>query len=87
MYKRFKIKRLNIIVVFRHKWDETDSLNWSEFRNYELGLFFRKDKIVGNKGFKNPKNWNNNLVGSYMFGIKLLICKMWIAIDYNGTHL
>lgn len=86
MYKRFKIGKLNTIVVFRYKWDDPDSL-WTEFRDYELGLFFRRDKIVGRKDFVNPKNWKNNLVYSYMFGIKLLICKAWITVDYNGTHL
>lgn len=89
MVKRINILGLNVVFVFRHKWDRGTKKNKinSEFKDYRIGFWFRKSKIVGRKHFSNPKKWKNNSVNSFMLGINLLICKVWVELDFNGKHL
>lgn len=90
MAKRFKIGGLNISLVFRHRFekDERGKKNWDRtFTRWELGLWFRKTKMVGVKDFTQPKKWGDNLVGSYMLGLDMLIFKTWVSWDYKGMHL
>ena len=84
MTKTFKVLNCNITFVFRHKWENYQHKYLNEFKDYELGVWFRKAKIVSNKDFNQPKNWSKNVVGNYMFGIRLLVCKMWVSFNING---
>jgi hypothetical protein len=87
-----KIGRLNLTFVFRHRFETPDEVIGkfryrSEFRKWELGLWFRHTKMVGVKEFRNPKKWPNYLVDSYMIGINLLLCKAWVDWNIGGMEL
>jgi hypothetical protein len=84
---KLKIGRININFVFRHKWDNKDEIYNIEFRDYRIGLWFKKSRIVGSKNFNKPKEWDNNLVNNYMIGIDLIICKMWVSFNRGGCLL
>ena len=85
---RIKIGKLNVMFIFRHKWEKRDNTHKdyqtiSMYREWELGIWFRPSKMLGVKGFTNSKH---HLVNMYMLGINLLVCKAWIAWDINGLH-
>jgi len=86
MVKQIKIGNLNLNFVFRHKWDEKSKKSFTDFKNYEIGLWYRKSKMISTKNFQDPKKWGDNVVGNHTIGINLLVCKSWVAIDYNGKH-
>lgn len=89
MIATFNIKKLNFCFVFRHKWDiENKKLRMlGDFRDYRIGVWFKKSRIVGSNDFKTPSEWKNNLVNSYIIGINLLVCKAWISVDCGGKHI
>jgi hypothetical protein len=85
MIKKIKIGHLVIKGVFRHQWEKTESriINRTEWRNKELGIFYRKVMCVGIE-----KKFNkSNLRPSYMFGINLIWCRMWIELNFKILEL
>lgn len=87
MIKKIKIGAVNLKFVLRHKWDKSSREEYYyAFREYNLGVWFKKNKIVSNKNFKNPNEWSNNLVNDYMFGIDLLVVKFWFEFNINGKE-
>lgn len=88
MVRRLKIGKIKFTFVFRHKWDNQDEIKYnSEFRDYRIGVWFKKSKIVGSKNFNKPKEWGDNLVNDYMIGVNLIICKMWVSFNRCGMSL
>lgn len=86
MLKNLKITDINFVFVFRHKWDNKDKKRYNQaFSEYRLGFLFKKDLIVGKKDFNNPKEWGKNLVNNYVFGIELIICKIYIKFNKGGA--
>jgi hypothetical protein len=86
MVKSFSLYNINISLVFRHKWDKrSKDLDDRTFKGkWNLGLFFRRSKIVGKKDFSNPKKWSSNLVNDYMIGFNLLVISGWIEFNKGG---
>jgi hypothetical protein len=83
---RLKIKKLNIMFIFRHRWERKDDpykdfQTVSMFREWKLGFWFKPSKMLGVKGF------TMHLVNMYMLGIDLLVCRAWVEWDVNGLHL
>ena len=78
-------KKLNIHFGFRHRF-EKNSRKYRSFNRWELGVWFKKSKIVSSFKFEEPKEWKNNLVNSYSFGFELLLCRIWISWDFGGKH-
>jgi hypothetical protein len=87
MIKRLKIGRAKLTFVFKHMWQNDNKKYNFDFRDYRFGFWFRVDKIVGSNNFNKPKEWSNNLVNSYMFGIDLIVYKFWISFDRGGMYL
>lgn len=87
--KEVKILGYDFEFVFRHRYEKDDEgkrllrsfTMWSE---WELGFFFKSNKVVGKRNFSKPKEWKNNLVNSYMLGINLLWGKAWFTVS-KGT--
>lgn len=82
MYKEIKYKDVRVTFGFRHRWDEKAKSRESynrEFKNNELGVWFRRSKIVNKKFFKDFKNWGSNTVSDYTFGVKLIVCHFWVG--------
>lgn len=78
---QLKIGRTKITFVFRHRFERYDNnvetfRSKMEWRGWEIGLWYRPSKIVGDKNF--------NLVKSYMIGINLLIFKAWVEFNRGG---
>lgn len=76
----------NFTFVLRHRYekkkDEKDV--WDtlmEWREWELGFWFRRFRVVGSKNFHNPNKWKNNLVYEYMFGVNFLWGKAWFTVQ------
>jgi hypothetical protein len=89
MYISKQIGKLNISFVFHHRFEKKDDyiFHSTNFRDWKISIWFKKDKIVGRKNFKNPKDWDKHLVNNYMIGIDLLIIKFWISFDYGGMYI
>lgn len=91
--KHLVIGRTRFTFVIRHRWekfeDKTEKImnDISMWRKWELGFWFKRSQIVGSKNFKNPNEWKNNLVYEYMFGINLVITKLWFTFVRNGMHI
>lgn len=78
--------------VFRHRFEKArseaeDFDNHFQWHDWKLGLWFKRNKVVGIKNFYKPDQWRKNLANQYMFGINLLICKAWLAICRNGMNI
>jgi hypothetical protein len=79
--------------VFRHRFeghgdDTVDKFRANmAWRSWELGLWYKRTKIVGQNDFKTPKKWKHNMVRSHMFGINLLICKAWVEYNKGGMNI
>lgn len=87
MVKKARIGNLNVSFTFAYRYSKgRERTKWTIFREWKLGLRFRKDKIVGQKGFSTPSKWKNNLVPNYTFGVDLLIFSIWIDINVGGKR-
>ena len=86
--KKVKILGYDFVFVFRHRYEKEDDdtliNSFTMWREWELGFFFKRNKMVGERKFSKPKEWHNNLVNSYMFGTNLLWCKTWFSVS-KGT--
>ncbi len=88
---RVNIGKIQFTFVFRHRFEKEDDntlLNkitmWGEWK---LGIFFKRQQIVGRKNFHKPKEWDKNLVYEYMFGVNLLWCKAWFTVEKGGMSI
>lgn len=88
MVKHIKIGKLSIVAVFRYRWgkDEQKIDKFLMWREWRLGVWFKKTKSVGEKDFSDPSKWKNNLRGSYYFGADLLVIKAWLKISYGVKY-
>lgn len=91
--KKLKLFGYDFTWVVRHRW-EKDANN--VFGNYEahkikrgpsLGIWFKKNRAVGKKNFKDPKKWESNLVNSYMLGADLIVAKTWLNFSKGAMKL
>ena len=87
MTKELNIGKLNIILVFKHKWGKEQQRIYSEFNTKQLGLFWRKDMVVGRRKKGKAMFDSDNLVPSYLFGINLIVCKFWLNLDINSLNI
>ena len=87
MTKELNIGKLNIILVFKHKWEKEQQRIYSEFNTKQLGLFWRKDMVVGRRKKGKARFDSDNLVPSYLFGINLIVCKFWLNLDINSLNI
>lgn len=87
MTKELNIGKLNIIFVFKHKWEKEQQRIYSEFNTKQLGLFWRKDMVVGRRKKGKAMFDSDNLVPSYLFGINLVVCKFWLNLDINSLNI
>ena len=89
MVGHLKIGKLEFTFVFRHKFEkDLDALDkitmWKE---YKLGLWYKRYQIVGRKNFKDVSEWKNNHVYQYMVGINLIVCNAWFTVCKGGMSL
>jgi len=79
----------DFVFAFRHRFEKDDDIleRLTSWREWELGIKFKRYKIVGKKNFNNPKGWKNELIYEYRFGIDLLICKTWFTVQKGGMIL
>jgi hypothetical protein len=73
--------------VFKHKWEKEQQRIYSEFNTKQLGLFWRKDMVVGRRKKGKAMFDSDNLVPSYLFGINLIVCKFWLNLDINSLNI
>jgi len=88
--KKFNIKNTRITLVWKYRYSKNqdeDVSNFLDWRDWRISLWFRKNKMVGKKNFKDPNEWKTNLVNDYMLGFDLLIFKGWINWSTGGMHL
>lgn len=85
MIKKLKIKGFNIKFVLRHRFELITPFDRT-FTRWELGLWFRKSRIVSTIEFTKPNKWGDNLVNSYMIGVELLILRAWVEVNRNGME-
>ena len=86
MTQKLKFGNMNLLFVFRHKWDFKNKIRHYELKNqYRLGLWVKKDKIISRKNIKTPKKWASGLINDYTIGVDLILC--WISLSFNfGGH-
>lgn len=93
MNKHLKLGEFEFEFVFRHKYEKfyeefeelyNKTVRW---KDYKLGLFFKRSKIVGRRNFNKTSEWKNNMVNEYMIGINLLICEAWFTVNKGGMRI
>jgi hypothetical protein len=96
MTKEIRFLNIRALFVLRHRWEKDRDITnyevWNMRRRYKLGLWFKKSRVVGpvRKG-KNTKETakntfnESNLVNSYMIGLELIVCKMWMTLQFKPT--
>ena len=87
MIGKIKIGHLRITCVLRHQWENGEYESFRMRKNRELGIFFRKDRMVGTMKKGRSMFDKDNLSPSYMFGLNLIWAKTWITIDWKVLHL
>jgi len=85
MVRSFRIRSCNITTVLRHRFEKSKRID-RVFSKWEVGLWFKRDKIVGRKDFNHTKEWGNNLVNAYEIGINLILVKAWVCWSFNGMY-
>jgi hypothetical protein len=88
--KSFYIGRLRITLVGKYRYykKEKSPLDlFMDWREWELGIWFKKNLAVGKKDFKHPEKWKDNFVNDYMLGINLLIIKGWINWNVGAMQI
>jgi hypothetical protein len=86
MIKKIKAGDFTMISVFKHRFEKKNYMR-SDFRDWSLGVWFKRSMIVGKKSFSDPKKWKDGMAHSYTVGMNLLVCKFWISWDFGGMHL
>lgn len=78
-----------MVGVIRHRWEKRERPldNYTMWRDWRVGFWFKKSKAVGSKNFKNPSKWGENLRNTYMIGLDFLFVKMWVDVSYGVMHL
>lgn len=88
---RFKIRRTKIVLVGKYRYskkEKEDHLSkFTTWNSWKIGLWFRRNKIMGVKNFKDPRKWGQNLVNDYMLGFDFLIVTGWINWNTSGMSL
>ena len=85
MVKKITLGTCHLTLVFRHRW-EKEKYSYRTFRRWELGLWFKKTKMVGIHNVQHPATWSQHLVNSYMLGVEFLIGRAWVSWDWGGMH-
>lgn len=89
--KEVKILGYDFVFVFRHRYEKDDENklldNHTMWREWELGFFFKRNKVVGKRNFSSPKKWHDNLVKEYMLGVNLLWCKAWFTVSKGSMNI
>jgi hypothetical protein len=84
MVSKIKILGFNLEFCFRYKNDKLDKNKLiSEFKTYNIGFWFRKERIVDMRYKQKGKKFGELMINHYMFGCDLLLCKLWFTIDYR----
>jgi len=82
--KRFNIGNREITFVGKYRYSKNNDTysNLTEWREWELGFWFKRNKVIGAKSLYDPRTWKdkNNLVNQYMIGINLFIFKAWFTV-------
>lgn len=84
MIKKIKTKYFDITLVLRHRWEKTLRVKYIHFREYQIRLWYRKDKCVAEKGFKKPTTWHKNLIDQHVIGVEILVFRAWVTINRKG---
>lgn len=86
MTSKLRTKWFKLSLVFRHRWGEYSYESFKMKRNYELGVWLKTYKAVGNTKCTLKFIFSDkNSVKGYIFGVNLIFCKIWI--DISGPTL
>lgn len=87
--RTFSIGKTKITLVGKYRYSKKVKLmdKFTDWRDWRISIWFKRSEIVGKKNFKDPNEWGNNLVNSYMLGIDFLIIKGWIEWHTGGMVL
>lgn len=91
MILKTNIKGLKINFILRHKFEKKEGSNHllrrTLWHTWSIGLWFKRNKVMGVKKTGKEIFDDDNFVNNYMFGIDFLIIKFWICITKNGLDL
>lgn len=88
MVKKITIFGWELKFVFRHRWEGSDSIDKYEWNTWSLGLWYKKYRVI-----KKPNHaqaillQRAKLVNQHMFGINLLVCKLWFTICHRPFNI
>jgi hypothetical protein len=100
MIARTKIGSFRATWVLRHRWEPgaTDGVLSSNYEAYKLrttlrlGIWAKRSKVVGpTKRGKDGKMVasetfsTNNTVNTYMVGLELIVCRVWVDFTFRPT--
>jgi hypothetical protein len=86
MIAKFKIGRLNLQLVLRHRWEDNGLISLLDFKTQRLGLWLRRDLVIGVRKRGRAAFDQDNLVSSWSLGLDLIVGRVWIGWDLGARH-
>lgn len=88
MVKHLTIKNWNISFVFRHKFEKDRGCKQRKCmkKEYSLGVYYRRHQTLEKTDCKSAEEWRNNFVSVYVFGVDLILCKMYMSIRKDNLE-
>lgn len=77
--------KIRIKFRFRHRFEKDNSFLRSSFLRWQICLWFKKYRSVGNNDFSDPLKWKDNLVPGIQIGIEAFIFKAWMEIELGNA--
>ena len=87
MVSHLKIGNLEFVFVWKYRYSKNPGEldRFTTWREWNLGFFFKQNKIVGQRNSNKLKEWDKNLLKQYMVGLNLLIWKVWFTVNKGKT--
>ena len=85
MTKKFKIGNLNIKLGLKHYWE--DEGTFLHFREFHLGLRYKKTVSIGSGKKGRDMFDDDNHVTTHMFGLNLIWVKMWVSFTFGDIMI
>ena len=86
MIAKLKIGRLNLQLVLKHRWEDNGLISRLDFKTQRLGLWLRRDLVIGVRKRGRAAFDQDNLVSSWSLGLDLIVCRVWIGWDLGARH-
>ena len=78
--------RLNLQLVLKHRWEDNGLISRLDFKTQRLGLWLRRDLVIGVRKQGRAAFDQDNLVPSWSLGLDLIVGRVWIGWDLGARR-